>query len=236
MKWYSWQGTDGPLFSGAEFAHTVHWARHAFLNDLQVLSGWLELHRPDTAAEYLHRTVSRLTADSVWSALAEPDLEAALFLFKAEAASAGVLFTASVSGFPEAAYLRAAAASSEMAGQPRPAGPFAVAVLGVLRAVLRRSAASQGQGAGDRAGSDPSRGSGSVAAAIEVSVGRLAMTVDLPGPGPATGLEDELLLPLGFGPVAAPDAGRARDGQVRVGIALQPGAGGATGVTLTAAW
>ncbi len=198
MKWYTCAlPAPRPLLSGAEFSRAMHWVRHAFLNDLQVFSGYLQLGRPGRAAEYLQEVLSRISVDSEWSRIGEPDLEAVLFLIKAEAAGAGLGFTARVTGTPDPAYAMVAAASAGGSqGRGRDAASFALASLAVLRTILRRLAA------------DPaacgSVGSPGLAITIDVTGGRFVLTADLPEPPDGLGLEDEVLPEAGFVGCGAP--------------------------------
>lgn len=255
MKWYAC-ALPAPrlLLPGAEFSRAMHWARHAFLNDLQVFSGYLQLGQPAGAAEYLQKVLSRITVDSEWSRLGDPDLEAVLFLVKAEAAGSGLTFTARVTGAPDPAYVMAAAASgggNHGGNHGRGAAPFALAALAVLRTILGRLAASPPVSGG--------AGSPGLDVTIDVTGGRLVLTASLPDLAGGIGLEDKALPEAGFvacdGPGAVAETGASGFGgaggpglgqdRVRVGIEVRAVASPfskprakarAAQVTLVAAW
>ncbi len=184
MKWFVWPEERELALSGLEFAWAIHWIRHGFLNDLQVLSGWLQLGRPKAAAEYLERVQSRL---GEWAVLGDPDLEAILFLVKAEAEGAGLVFRAEV---------------TDLGGRDRVStASFVVASLAVLRAVIRMVATSA---AATRRDARPDR----LEATLGLTDGRLELGVRLPEldgfrAGEWARLEDEPLKTAGFVPCVA---------------------------------
>ena len=50
--------------SAARAMHLVRRQRHSFLNHLQVISGWLQLDRPDRARQYLETIAAHMSAES----------------------------------------------------------------------------------------------------------------------------------------------------------------------------
>lgn len=50
--------------TGAEALHLLRRQRHSFLNHLQVISGWLQLNRPERAMQYLETVAARITGES----------------------------------------------------------------------------------------------------------------------------------------------------------------------------
>lgn len=196
MKWFVWPEERELALSGLEFARAIHWIRHGFLNDLQVLSGWLQLGRPKAAAEYLERVQSRL---GEWAVLGDPDLEAVLLLVKAEAEGVGLVFRTEVTG---------------LGGRDRVStASFVVASLAMLRAVIRMVTTSA---AATRRDAHPDR----LEATLGLTDGRLELGVRLPEldgfrAADWARLEDEPLKTAGFVPCEA--------GGI-VGIEWRPGA------------
>ncbi len=205
MKWFSCPDACRLSLSGPEFTRVVRRMRHAFLNDLQVLSGWLQLGRTASAGEYLSRIQTRLTADSTWATLESPDLQAVLFLAKTEAEDAGLGFSAEVLEAPDPAYVTAAAATLDRtppAARARPAGwppdRFAVALLAVLRSVIRSAARRSAADYGSPVEVETTLGfvGGGFEAAVRLRGSNLAAR--LPG------LAEEALVSSGFAPLAGP--------------------------------
>jgi hypothetical protein len=216
--------------SGFEFARAVHWLRHGFLNDLQVLSGWLQLDRPKLAAEYLERAQSRLR-ESSWAALRDPDLEAVLFLAKMEAESAGLSFRAALWEPDEDARAPVAAAvdgrggeaggtdgrgsvapmAPDGVGADRTGAVFAVATLTVLRAVIELAAARAVSPQGSLQG-------GELEARLGMGGGQWRLGLRLPEARLAasawTGIEDECLRAAGFRPLGGEPDGRRAGGTI----------------------
>ncbi|HWI52032.1 MAG TPA: Spo0B domain-containing protein [Symbiobacteriaceae bacterium] len=50
--------------SAAHALHLLRRQRHSFLNHLQVISGWLQLDRPERAKAYLETVAAGMTAES----------------------------------------------------------------------------------------------------------------------------------------------------------------------------
>lgn len=50
--------------SAAQTLHLLRRQRHSFLNHLQVISGWLQLERPERARQYLEAVAERMTGES----------------------------------------------------------------------------------------------------------------------------------------------------------------------------
>ncbi|HWI51329.1 MAG TPA: Spo0B domain-containing protein [Symbiobacteriaceae bacterium] len=48
----------------AQSLHLLRRQRHSFLNHLQVISGWLQLERPDKARQYLEAVAVRMAGES----------------------------------------------------------------------------------------------------------------------------------------------------------------------------
>lgn len=57
--------------------------RHDWMNDLQVLFGYIQLNRQDKIKEYIARLSDKLTRESLVAKLADPDLVAYLIRFRA---------------------------------------------------------------------------------------------------------------------------------------------------------
>jgi hypothetical protein len=222
MEWYVAPASPRLEIPGTALVDLVRRMRHAFLNDLQVFAGWLQLGRPTSAVEYLGRVQSRLSEDSRLSLAGDADLEAALLLVGVEAEKRGVPLSFSVAGVPSHTYSSSAAQSDAAAaldgqgwagraatgGQTSQAGGdkgpgFAPAVLTLLRAMVERASVA--------------------AASLEVSVGagpsgvvgrgapagRIAIRVTAPRvPGEAMaswiGLEAEAMAACGFAPTRGP--------------------------------
>ncbi|MDF2626429.1 MAG: hypothetical protein K0R39_260 [Symbiobacteriaceae bacterium] len=52
------------VISEAEALQLLRRQRHSFLNHLQVISGWLQLGRPERAQQYLEAVAARMTGES----------------------------------------------------------------------------------------------------------------------------------------------------------------------------
>jgi hypothetical protein len=65
--------------------------RHSFMNHLQVISGWLQLERPERAREYLEAVALRLTADADATSNFPPGLGLVAAGLALEAETYGVL-------------------------------------------------------------------------------------------------------------------------------------------------
>jgi len=105
MDWYVAPAPPPLEISGAALVDLVRRMRHAFLNDLQVFAGWLQLGRPTSAVEYVGRVQSRLSQDSRLCLAGDADLEAALLLVGVEAEKRGVPLSFSVAGVPSPTYI-----------------------------------------------------------------------------------------------------------------------------------
>lgn len=57
--------------------------RHDWMNDLQVLFGYIQMNKQDKIKEYIHRLSDKLTRESLVSKLADPELVAYLLRFRA---------------------------------------------------------------------------------------------------------------------------------------------------------
>ena len=222
MDWYVAPAPPLLEISGAALVDLVRRLRHAFLNDLQVFAGWLQLGRPTSAVEYVGRVQSRLSQDSRLSLAGDADLEAALLLVGVEAEKRGVPLSFSVAGVPSPTYISseaqadAAAAldgpgwagraapggqTSQAGGGPGPG--FAPGVLGLLRAMVERASVAA-------ASLEISLGAGpSGAAGRGAPASRIAVRVTAPrAPGEAmvswVGLEAEAMAACGFVPARGP--------------------------------
>ncbi len=168
------------------------------MNDLQVLSGWLQLGRTQAAKEYLSRVQARLAADSQWSLIGDPDIEAVLFLCRSHAEGLGLGFSVKVIGAPDPAYVLDAAATAE----PNPAahhGAFPIALLALLRSLIDSVARSRET---DITG---------IEGVVYLVGGRPEFRLRVPGASEQlcrslVGLEDQILKEAGFAPEAGPEA------------------------------
>jgi len=59
--------------SAAQAVSLLRKQRHSFMNHLQVISGWLQLQRPDRAAQHIGALAPRLTAESDVLRLVSPE-------------------------------------------------------------------------------------------------------------------------------------------------------------------
>lgn len=57
--------------------------RHDWMNDLQVLFGYMQMNKQDKIKEYIHRLSDKLTRESLVAKLADPELVAYLLRFRA---------------------------------------------------------------------------------------------------------------------------------------------------------
>ncbi len=214
MRWY--EPTPARPFgpSPSEFAEAIHGYRHEFLNLLTPVSGWLQMENLPKARASVEKAIASLVADSPWSRLESPELEAALFLIKAEARRVGLSFIARVAVPAEPVHALEAAAGrdAEPSGSGQGLGAVAGAALALCRAVLRRHSAAVLSGAPASAEE--------LHASVRVTPGRLELDVGLPGtggpPGLWDGLEEEALSAAGF-------AVASRPGWPGVGVELFPG-------------
>jgi len=193
LRWFHRSGPDGLRFSPDDLVAVVRSHRHTVLNDLQVLAGWLQLGRIDTALEYLEKVKSRLELDSGLGRLGCPELEAALHLVKSRAEGVGLTFTALVTAPSEPAYLAAAAATREEdvgAGWRLAVRQLAPAVRALLEHIVARVS-----------GEGLDRLEVHVGLSGDAPEGRPEVRVCLPsGAGDWVGsrFEDEVLVKLGF--------------------------------------
>ncbi|MCL6580695.1 MAG: Spo0B domain-containing protein [Firmicutes bacterium] len=200
LRWFVRPRATGLSLTGGELVGSVRRLRHGFLNDLQVIRGWLQLGRTAPALEQLDRVLERLRGEMGWSALGDDDLEAALLLSMTEAEGAGVELRVDVVG------------TSPERGES-PGASFPVALWAILRTVIRLVAS----------GDDPRRG------AVEVSVSRAPgcaeARVVVPGGSSRfdpEGLEEEALRSRGF---LLADTGDSRPGpRGAVGVEWRPAA------------
>lgn len=72
--------------------------RHGFMNDLQVISGWLQLHKPERAQEYLDQVVTRLEAEGTILRLGSPSVVLAVLSGTALAETYGVKLECNLQG------------------------------------------------------------------------------------------------------------------------------------------
>jgi len=146
MKWFECGQPETLVRPGAEDLTTVvRSLRHTFLNDLQVIAGWLQIGRSGAALEYLQRVKSRLDVDTRLGRLGSRELEAVILTAKAWAAELGLRLDLVISGPPEASRnlaAAAAAAASDGAGSDwrRAAGPLAGALRAILKPAIRCAA------------------------------------------------------------------------------------------------
>ena len=188
MKWYTCGHALRLEVSGADLATAVRGARHAFLNDFQILGGWLQLGRLGTAVEYLDRVRSRITRESALAALSHPDLEAALILSRVRAEAEGLSFVATVLGAPAPEYQVAATRDCRGVGERLPRA-FPMAVLVILSGLVSRAA---------RAGFTE------VEVVVAPNEGRLEIALRLPAAArDLVGMEDEVLNSGGFTPAGS---------------------------------
>lgn len=170
--------------TGADLSSVARVGRHALLNDLQILGGWLHLGRLGTAVEYLNRVRSRITRESDMASLSHPDLEAALILSRVRAESAGISFLATVLGAPDPEYLSSAAAGRDGRGGTQLPKAFPVAVLLLISGIISRATEV---------------GFSRIEAMIVPAEDRLEIALKLPsGARGLVGLEDEVLSSGGF--------------------------------------
>ncbi|MGE5676143.1 MAG: Spo0B domain-containing protein [Mycobacterium leprae] len=64
--------------------------RHSFLNHLQVISGWLQLAKPERASEYVARVAARMESDGQAIRSLTPDLGLVALELSLEAEALGV--------------------------------------------------------------------------------------------------------------------------------------------------
>lgn len=64
--------------------------RHSFLNHLQVISGWLQLNRPEKSRQYLEQVVSRMAGESEPLKALPPELGLVSLELSLEAETYGV--------------------------------------------------------------------------------------------------------------------------------------------------
>lgn len=79
--------------SGNQENHTfalLRGQRHSFMNHLQVISGWLQLNRPDRAQQYLETLASRLATESEAIRRLPPELGQAVIALAMDAETYGV--------------------------------------------------------------------------------------------------------------------------------------------------
>lgn len=207
MDWYVAPAPPPLEISGAALVDLVRRMRHAFLNDLQVFAGWLQLGRPTSAVEYVGRVQSRLSQDSRLCLAGDADFEAALLLVGAEAEKRGVPLSFAVAGVPSPTYISTEAQADAAAALDGPGwgpGPgFAPGVLALLRAMVERAsvaAASLEISLGTSASGAAGRGAPASQIVVRVTAPRA------PGEAMASwiGLEAEAMAACGFVPARGP--------------------------------
>jgi len=129
---------EGVVLSAEGLIDITRHDRHALLNDLQIIGGWLQLGKTEAAVEYIARLQTRLARDPAWSFVDSPDLEAALLVARLEALGRGLEFSIRVKG-PHPASATAVAAALDRGdwsshGRLRETGP------GDRQAALRSAA------------------------------------------------------------------------------------------------
>lgn len=138
MEWYVGPPVEGVVLSAEGLLGFARHDRHALLNDLQVLGGWLQLGKTEAAIEYLTRLQSRLTRDPAWSLVDSPDLEAALLVARLTALGRGLELSVGVRG-PDPASTAAVAAARDR-GDWSHHGRFRETGRGDRQAALRSAA------------------------------------------------------------------------------------------------
>lgn len=71
--------------------HLMRRQRHRFHNHMQVVSGWLELDRPDRARDYLDQLMRQSQAMSVWTRTAPAWAQAAAWYLDSMAEASGIV-------------------------------------------------------------------------------------------------------------------------------------------------
>jgi hypothetical protein len=72
-----------PVYGPEDVIAIVNRHRHDWMNDLQVLFGYIQMNRHDRIKEYIGRLSDKLSRESMVSKLTDPDLVAYLYRFPA---------------------------------------------------------------------------------------------------------------------------------------------------------
>lgn len=76
-------GRKRTVYGPEDLIAVVNRHRHDWMNDLQVLFGYIQMNKQDRIKEYIARLSDKLTRESLVAKLSDPDLVAYLYRFRA---------------------------------------------------------------------------------------------------------------------------------------------------------